>query len=194
MAKNRKEFVELRVVLADIVPEIWRRVIVPSATTLDELHRIIQLMFEWCDYHLYEFEVSGVKYQAPDAEAEGEDSTRARLSRLGLSIGAEFTYTYDFGDDWVHRIRVESLRVEEALDDLPYVVAGERRGPPEDCGGPSGFERFLNAMKNPRDPEHDEYRMWAGEDYVPDRFDIGTVRHAVMLATAWGRRTGREEL
>jgi len=187
-----RDVVQLKIVLTETEPEIWRRVVVSTGTTLHELHRIIQLMFEWYDYHLYEFTVSGVKYQAPDSESEGEDSTRTRIAQLRLSTGLEFTYVYDFGDDWLHRITVESLTKVNDLAALQYVVDGQRRGPPEDCGGPPGFERFLDAIANPRDPEYDEYKLWAGQDYSPEGFDVRTVRHAVLLASAWASRTRRQ--
>jgi hypothetical protein len=192
MAKSIKATIQLRIVLVDIKPEVWRRVAISADTTLHELHRIIQLLFEWYDYHLYEFNVAGVRYEYPDAEAVGRDSTRIRISRLGLSVGDEFTYTYDFGDDWLHRIKIESPHESIDSDGLPFVVAGERRGPPEDCGGVPGFERLLEALKDPQDPEHDEYKTWAGEAYLPDTFDVRTIRHALLLSSVWARPMGKK--
>ena len=128
-------------------------------------------MLEWWDYHLYEFAVGGKKYQETRPDAEGEDATKTRLAKLRLSVGDKFTYVYDFGDDWKHTIEVEGFTKVNAADSPPYVTAGERRGPPEDCGGVHGFERFLNAIKDPTDPEHEEYRTWVGENYDPDVFD-----------------------
>lgn len=108
------------------------------------------------------------------------------LRDLALGTGDEFTYLYDFGDHWVHRIQVE--RAPEEVDEgwLPFVLGGERRGPPEDCGGTDGFKRFLKAIRDPGEPEHDEFLTWIGGDYDPDLFDLRTVRHAVLLASAWG--------
>lgn len=189
--KRARKLIQLRISLMDIKPEIWRRVIVDSSMTLHQLHRVIQIMFEWLDYHLYDFRIREERYEAPLPEAEGLDSSRVRLTGLALQVGDTFTYLYDFGDDWHHRITVEST--SQSIDPafLPYVLAGERRGPPEDCGGSHGFNRFLKALRNPRHPEHEETRTWVGEDYDPDVFDLQTVRHAVILASAWdqpGRR------
>lgn len=189
--KRARKLIQLRISLMDIKPEIWRRVIVDSSMTLHQLHRVIQIMFEWLDYHLYDFRVGEERFEAPLPEAEGLDSSRVRLTGLALQVGDTFTYLYDFGDDWHHRITVEST--SQSIDPafLPYVLAGERRGPPEDCGGSDGFRRFLRALRNPRHPEHEETRTWVGEDYDPDVFDLQTVRHAAILASAWdqpGRR------
>ena len=42
----------LRIELIDIEPLIWRRVAVKTATNLQTLHRIIQAVMGWLDYHL----------------------------------------------------------------------------------------------------------------------------------------------
>ena len=97
MAASPRTF-EIRIHLADVTPEIWRRVVVEGNCTLHELHRIIQLIFSWSDYHLYEFEISGRRFQAPDTESDAEDSSQVSLEEFELRRGARFTYTYDFGD------------------------------------------------------------------------------------------------
>jgi hypothetical protein len=190
MAKRIQKHLQFKIWLDEIEPQIWRRVLVPTGLSLHELHRIIQMLYEWYDYHLYEFMIGDDRYQEPDPEAEDEpkDSTRAYLRDLEFTVGDEFTYVYDFGDYWVHRIQVERApgRVDEGL--LPFVMGGERRGPPEDCGGTHGFDLFLKAIRDPNDPEHEDYLAWVGSDYDPDRFDLRTVRHAVRLASAWGGR------
>jgi Plasmid pRiA4b ORF-3-like protein len=53
----------------------------------------------------------------------------------------------------------------------PLVLAGARAFPPEDSGGVWGYQRLIEALSDPADPEHDEYREWAGEDFDPERFD-----------------------
>lgn len=41
----------LRISLEGIDPPIWRRVIFPKNATLHDLHRAIQVLFDWYDYH-----------------------------------------------------------------------------------------------------------------------------------------------
>ena len=186
LPKTRQE-IHLMITLAEIDPLIWRRVIVDASMTLDDLHRVIQLMFEWYDYHLYMFTIGGKRYEAPGEEADGVDAKRTRLSSLHLTAGSTFTYEYDFGDDWHHHVTVESIGPAKEGAILPYVVSGERRGPPEDCGGTGGFEELRDALRNPRHPEHEDMKTWAGKEYDPDRLDILTVRHAVALHFAWAQ-------
>lgn len=190
MAKRKPKLLQLKIALDEIQPEIWRRVLVPTDLTLHDFHRVIQLLFDWYDYHLYSFTIAATTYEVPDPEAEyvSEDSTRIRLRDLQLSVGNHFTYLYDFGDDWVHTIQVEPAPQRADLGRLPYVMGGQRAGPPEDCGGVAGFQRFLEALADPDDPEHEDYRSWVGPDYDPEAFDIRAIRHAVLLSVAWARR------
>lgn len=179
---------ELRITLADIKPPIWRLVRVPDEYTLDQLHRIIQLLFGWLDYHLYAFEAGERRFEKPDEEAEGEDSTVVQLRDLMLSKGARMAYTYDFGDDWLHKIVVKDVYPSTHLDDgppLPLLLGGKRAGPHEDSGGPFGCQRMVEALRDSKHPEHKKYRGWAG-DYDPERFDIWMARNNLTLAAAWG--------
>jgi hypothetical protein len=177
------------VTIAEIQPAIWREIGVPSRYSLHQLHRVLQLAFGWLDYHLYAFEVEERRFEEPGDEAEDEDSTRVRLSDLELRKGSKLTYTYDFGDDWVHEIRVVTiapLSAHEAPHALPRILGGANAGPPEDAGGAPGFADLLVALRDPRHPEHASSRMWAGEEYDPSRFDAWITDRHVQLTAAWG--------
>ena len=73
----------------------------PDAYTL---HQVIQMVFGWLDYHLYLFEIGERRFEEPLEDAEHEDATAVTLRDLRLTGGTRFTYTYDFGDNWVHGI------------------------------------------------------------------------------------------
>lgn len=83
--------------IRDIDPVIWRRVSAPEDYTLHQLHRVFQLLFGWLDYHLYDFRAGDRRFEAPDKEAEQEDSTAVDLRALQMSVGSKFEYVYDFG-------------------------------------------------------------------------------------------------
>lgn len=191
-AKRRREpeVLQLKVTLEGTDLPVWRRVLVPEEITLHGLHRIVQILMQWYDYHLYDFEIRGERYEAPDPEAEGADSTQVSLVDLGFEPGERFTYRYDFGDDWEHEIVVEKRIKRNRNQWLPWVVEGERAAPPEDCGGVSGFADLLEALSDPMHEEHQQMIDWAGEDYDPDRFDRRSVNHAVIMAWAWGALEG----
>jgi hypothetical protein len=182
--------IELRITIADIEPPIWRQIRVPDTYTLDQLHRVIQLLFGWLDYHLYAFRIGERRFEEPDEEAEGEDSTTTLLRDLKLTGGARFTYTYDFGDNWVHEIEVKNLYIVTPVEDdderlLPRLYGGERAGPHEDSGGPWGYQEMVEALRDPSHPEHTRFRRWAG-DYDPERFDVWMADNNLSLAAAWG--------
>lgn len=186
--KPRPRALQLRITVADIDPPIWRRVRVPDAYTLHQLHRVIQMLFGWLDDHLYSFRVGERRFEAPDEEAEDEDATAVRLRDLQLGEDARLTYTYDFGDNWVHEVVVEGVYMFMPVDGdplLPVLYAGERAGPPEDCGGPHSYAEMLEALRDPHHPEHGDYRLWAG-DYDPERFDVRMARSNLVLAAVWG--------
>lgn len=170
---------------------MWRIVQVPEAFTLHQLHRVLQIVFSWLDYHLYEFQIGRRRFVAPHPEADdkAEDSTSVRLADIKLPPGTQFTYVYDFGDGWTHDLLVERIipsPLEGAQSGLPRLLDGARAAPPEDAGGPPGFERLLEALADPNHPEHEEMREWAGKQYDPDRFDSWSLDNALALAAAWG--------
>lgn len=180
---------DLRVSIRYVDPPIWRLVRIPDDYTLHQLHRVLQLLFGWQDYHLYDFRVGERRFEAAHPEADGEDSSSVRLRDLDLDAGARFTYTYDFGDDWEHDVVVEHVRPavrERGEPILPALLGGARAGPHEDSGGPPGYQAMVEALADPRHPEHRDYRDWAGDAYDPERFDPWLAEQNLALAAAWG--------
>lgn len=124
---------QLRVVLSEISPLIWRRLLVRSDTTLADLHAALQVAFCWDGFHLHRFKVHGREYEGV------YDTRQVRLADLGLRVTERFVYDYDFTDFWRHDIRVEQILAVEAGRTYPVCTGGRRAGPPEDCGGPWAY-------------------------------------------------------
>ena len=74
------------------------------------------------------------------------------------------------GDDWTHQIEVLELFDAPVGSRLPMFLNGQWRTPPEDVGGVPGFEAFIEAMENPKHPEHQDVLNWYGDPF--DRSDI----------------------
>ena len=128
----------LHVSVRETVPAIWRRLAVPSSFTLEQLHKTLQFVFGWLNYHLYEFEVGDRRFDSPHNDlGEGEGASTTRLLSLAPHVGDRWTYRYDFGDDWVHDIVIEEILPPVSAPDerWPRLLDGARAGPPEDCGG-----------------------------------------------------------
>ena len=182
-----EEVLQLRIEIAEIEPPAFRVVQLESTRTFHLLHEIIQWSFEWKNYHLYEFRVGRARVIVPNPGFPEPAGLHPRTTRLGDLLGRTFrhvTYTYDFGDNWVHDITIEKRLPPDPAVRYPVCLAGARAGPPEDCGGPGGFEDFLAAWSDASHPEHREMRGWAGKHYDPERFDLKLVNEALKLFRA----------
>ncbi|MCE8540266.1 plasmid pRiA4b ORF-3 family protein [Ruegeria pomeroyi] len=181
-----QKIARIRIELAHLEPTIWRRVEVSLTTNLRALHEIIQAVMPWESYHLYDFRIGDRVYGEPDPEDAlwGRKIYQTRSMRLGMLVDrgvAEFLYTYDFGDDWQHRILIEEVTDAAPGTDYPVFVDGERTAPPEDVGGPPGFMGFVEAMAKPRHPQHRDMVRWYGGPFNP--VDFGAEHIAANLRT-----------
>jgi hypothetical protein len=61
----------------------------------------------------------------------------------------------------------------------PIVEAGKRACPPEDCGGSYGYIHFLEAVANPKHPEHRDMLDWIGGTFDPEAFDVRDANLAI---------------
>ena len=181
--------VVLRATIDGIAPPIWRLIRVPEQFSLHQLHRTLQFVFGWLDYHLYSFRVGGRDIEGPNPEATGTTAAEVSLAQLRLKSGARLQYLYDFGDDWEHELEVIGFLPMPSggeMDWSPRLLDGARAGPPEDAGGPHGYERVLEAWRDPANPDHEMYLAWVGQGFDPERFDLRTLDKALGLASAWG--------
>jgi hypothetical protein len=130
---------QLKITLTRVRPPVWRRVRLPATATLDELHRVIQILFDWDDDHLHVFTVGGRRYADPffGLEETGDES-RARLAKVAPSVKAALTYVYDLGDHWEHRVTIERIIETEEPETTAVCVGGQGDAPEEDwfpgCG------------------------------------------------------------
>lgn len=168
---------QMKVTLEDISPPIWRRIQVTNDTTLDKLHRILQMIMGWSNYHLHEFVIGEVSYSVPDKESmfEVKNEKNVRLSQVVSKEQTKFSYIYDFGDYWRHKILIEKILPLEPDTQYPICIKGKRSCPPEDCGGVGGYYDFLQTIQDPNHPEHDETLEWVGGSFDPEAFDIDEI-------------------
>jgi hypothetical protein len=180
----------LKITLLGVNPPIWRRFQVPAGITLERLHDVIQTVMGWSDCHLHEFYIGRKRYGPRDADPEGEvlDERVATLSAALFLSGGPILYTYDFGDSWEHELELEETLPAPpgAAGTRPVCLAGERRCPPEDCGGFFGYAEFLKAIRNRRHPDHQEMLEWVGGSFDPESFDLERINR-VLAAQFRGR-------
>jgi hypothetical protein len=128
----------VKVSLYGAKPPVWRRLDIPSAMPLNLVHAVLQIAFDWHDYHLHAFETVCGEFGSPDQDddwAERQDEATATLAQVAGGERAKVVYRYDFGDDWRHDIVVEKIIAAGPGVAYPCCTGGRRDAPPEDCGG-----------------------------------------------------------
>jgi hypothetical protein len=167
---------QLEVVLEGVKPAIWRRFLVSSDIKLTKLHRVLQIIMGWENSHLHEFKPSRISYGEPvlGVPRRMPGTKKPDLRALAPKEKDKFTYIYDFGDGWEHRLTVEKIMDSEPGKRHPVCLAGERACPPEDCGGIPGYEMLLSALLGPKNADERDLVDWAG-DYDPDYFDLNAI-------------------
>ncbi|WP_096271225.1 plasmid pRiA4b ORF-3 family protein [Paucisalibacillus globulus] len=191
---------EMKITLRLQSRNVFRKLIVPMYITFSEFHHVIQTAFGWQDSHLHEFydfsnqksnralnphhfayNEEGYKPIAnlvchPEAFNHGDNSLPKKLDHtvlLSEYMPANVTYVYDFGDNWIHDIKVQ--RVMEDYDkNYPTCIEGEGNTPPEDVGGEGGYEVFLEIMEDVNHPDYKQMYAWSREQGFED-FDIKMV-------------------
>jgi yecA family protein len=166
---------QLKIALQGAKPPIWRRVLVPGNLTLEQLHKVIQLCMGWTDSHLHQFLVDRTCYCLPDEDdswrtSRPKNEAKFTLKALEEKILPGFIYIYDYGDDWVHQIRVEKVLDPAEGKPYPVLIAGKRACPPDDIGGVPGYLHLLEVLADPEDEEYQEFVDWLDENFAPDRF------------------------
>lgn len=156
--------VRLKVTLDHVEPMVMRRVVVPWRIRLSRLHEVLQAAMGWTNTHLYEFQIRDVGFGLPDQEwGDGPiDARKVSLLSAIQDTGAKsFKYHYDFGDGWTHSIKIERTFPIVALAD-PMLIEATGRCPPEDVGGPWGYQEFREALADPSHERHAELAEWWG--------------------------------
>jgi len=123
-------------------------------------------------------------------------------------------YEYDFGDSWIHAVeleaKVDSETVEYPLETFvkngkgefsgkvraAICIAGERAGPPEDCGGLYGYFDLIELKRNPphprakKDADRREMLAWLG-DWDPDYVALPEINAMLGRMRVKKVRTGK---
>ena len=160
--RNQRDIVRLSITLQFVNPKVARRMDVSSDTYLDDLHLYIQAAMGWENDHAWGFEARRYGQRAHWGLEEFDDELDETLLDViaFLKGKQEFTYMYDYGARWEHKIRIG--RIQPARDDrrYPYLVSGTGRCPLEDIGGSWGYAEFLRAFDDPNSPYREYFPGW----------------------------------
>lgn len=182
------DYLQLEVSLADLRPRIWRRFLLTADGTFADLHQAIQDAFGWENAHLFDFRTTGRPGEAIAGVPMDDGFSPPMPDAVDVPLATFFdgapghercVYTYDYGDDWRHEVRLEGVVSEPGRFER-RLLAGARSGPPEDCGGVPGYERWALLLETGEDPwgeDVDELREWIG-GWRPDAFELETAQRA----------------
>ncbi|MCX4882375.1 plasmid pRiA4b ORF-3 family protein [Streptomyces sp. NBC_00847] len=174
---------QLKIDLRDVSPPIWRRVTLPADTSLGCLHDIVQTCFGWDDSHLHSFTepASGGRFVDFDAPLDrgplrDADEESVTVAEVLPYEGGRLEYTYDFGDDWRHRITLEKILPASTPDRRVRCTGGRRAMPrAEDIGGARGLQTVLDAVTDGDAPAPEPWTVLVEtlceEGFDPARFD-----------------------
>ena len=130
MENNEVDVYQLRVWIREISPSIWRRLLVRSDSTIEDLHYILQIAFSWTDFHLHQFRIRAKSYGVGEigGMSFSDDPRQIKLADFRFRVRERFVYEYDFGDLWEHEIRVEKQLPLDEKKTYPLCIGGARLG------------------------------------------------------------------
>ena len=190
-----QDIYQIKVTLRYTRPPIWRRLLVPSGFTLEDLHSVVQAAMDWDDSHLHEFRVGPKRFgkSHPSDWLVGPSPVAtertAHLFTVLGKVGRKALYSYDFGDSWEHAIVVEKVLPPEPGVAYPICVGGKLQGPPEDCGGIPGYYNLLEAIGDLQHPEHEDLLDWVGGEFDPEAFSVEDVNRRLAPLQRWWAKT-----
>lgn len=168
------EVYQLYVAIKAARPIIWRRLLVPGATTLDRLHEIVQRVMGWGKNGPHHFTACGVRFDATGGPDPGVlDERQFRLDEVAPYAFDTLGYVCGAGISWGFVINVEKIAAPEATVKLPACIKGRLASPPEDEGGLRGYAKRLAAFEDRKDTDHEAVKAQLPPNFDPKRFDVG---------------------
>ena len=164
----------LKVTIEDTHPPVWRRLIVPEKITYEDLHRILQIAFGWEEAHLHDFSFPNTNYRVVMSHDDMEFGDcvleKNTLIDEDLMDFRWIRYTYDFGDDWRHKIVFEK-KDPSYKERFAQVIKWKGDNFAEDIGGVYGAYMLELGSEYDEDEddeyekeEYDEYEEFEDED------------------------------
>lgn len=191
----------LKLAFEELQPNVWRRIILPAGATFNRLHETIQyttnFQSEMEPYHYFSVTIADLYITNNERileEYKGKSYdglTVKQPSRIKIDAylenHRELLYQYDFGDDWRIKVTLENV-VDDYYFGYPTLLEGEGMAPPEDVGGPAGYEEFLKIYHNPKHPEYLSIHAWAEKKgYLPlDQDEVNDrLKYVKYKKTEW---------
>jgi len=147
--KDKMRVYQLRVSIIGI-PKIYRIIEASENCTFDDFHETIFDAFDRYDPHLYSFFITKKDtkslhsiYEAPEIThpqnvedvfgfgTKKKFTAKTRIGEVGLKEKDVFHYLFDFGDEWWHRIRVQSIKETNLSKKSIRIIKSIGQSPPQ---------------------------------------------------------------
>jgi len=180
----------LHISIAFSDPLIWRRIQVPGAYTLAQLHDVIQLSMGWSDSNVHQFLVGKISYEPTmrtnvPRESKRFDEYKYKLYTLEEGMHFMFTYLYDAGEGWEHEIRLEEVVPPTRQLTHPILLSGEMACPPETVGDIHEYHKLLTDLQSPeKQNQINLYELTGRPDFDPNYFDLEAAKKRVSMGPA----------
>lgn len=177
---ERPHMLRLRIEVDGTLPLVWRELLIPENATFADLHSAVQISFGWHWSHLHAFHL-GVLIgnlqelnDGPVSETHALDERLVTLKSIDSSVRS-FKYEYDFGDRWVHTIKIGDRLPRGDMPARPILVDGQGGTIIENSHGAELFNELADEIRA-GEADADKldwlYKCGYGRDYDPDAFDV----------------------
>lgn len=171
---------QLKIETKHIKPNIWRKVLVPSTLSFNELHEIIMIIFGFEGYHLFMFHELG----------ESDNCNSIEISKV-FNCFKIINYTYDFGDCWEFKITLEKTVEKDNSLNYPCCIKSKGGIMLEDCGGEYGYKIITDWCRTKSkaskriliDYYCDPEALEPYANFDPDAFDMNDANTQLSLLT-----------
>jgi hypothetical protein len=134
LAEDEDEFVDGLWQFKVSLGQVWRRIVVPADSDVDELIAVILTAFQFDDDHLYDVKIrdrSGriVEIAHPACDDSEYFADEFAVGFLPLDPGQSMTLLYDYGDSWHFTIKLEKILPGEAKISKAKITAKHGQAP-----------------------------------------------------------------
>jgi hypothetical protein len=155
--------------------EVWRRIIIPLSYSLTDLHRVIQVLFNWDEALPHRFTAASFP------KAPGPEQSLGGLRGQGI-----VELLYEYGTKWA--VKVMFLSSQPAGAEGVRCVAGAGAAPPEFIDGPLRFKRFLSSLEKGNTGRKFPVLEKGAMDFRPDLFEPESCNRRLEAALPRGKQ------
>jgi hypothetical protein len=172
----------LHLMLLDVGPAPWRRLLIQPDTTIDELHRLIQLCMGWREETWHEFRIHGtVQFGRRRGYGGSDPSGTAGNTLASFCLIPGERFRYDYGS-WRCQLRLEKVVAVDRPRARPVCTGGNWGTPPEHCGDGWSYLTHRQRIRHPSEA----IDLFADLINEPPE-DAGRFREQAKRIIAWSR-------